>query len=368
MKVLHISNWFPTRSKPYSAQWIRDHIQALEIQGIENDVIHFEVKKSRRFGWRSRIEPFGNRSITWGLPIFSWKIAELLHFFFLLWLFILRKEHRKYDIINFHIAYPQLVYWHLLKGFVDKRIIITEHWSAYHFHFNLPVDSKNLVPIRRIFRQGIPLISVSHSLLKDIKTFSKSDFQGYVVPNVVDVTQFRQTEIGRKNSFFMVSLWAFPKDPLLVLEAFTQFIEWYPDYQLRIGGYGELEEEIKSKIKLIGLENNVIWLGSVTKEEIAMELNLAKAFIHCSHYETFSVVCAEAVTCGCPVIASHVGGIPEVVPKEGNYLVENEPVNFLNAMKKCVLADYRPKPTDYYALSNVGREYAKVLAAVNAEK
>jgi len=49
---------------------------------------------------------------------------------------------------------------------------------------------------------------------------------------------------------------------------------------------------------------------------------ISEAFIHCSQYETFSVVCAEALCCGTPVIASDVGGIKEYIHNRNGILVK----------------------------------------------
>ena len=59
------------------------------------------------------------------------------------------------------------------------------------------------------------------------------------------------------------------------------------------------------------LANNIILLGIQNKESIAEEMQKATAFIHNSNFETFSVVCAEALCCGTPVIVSKLTAIQE---------------------------------------------------------
>lgn len=367
MKVLHITNWFPSSRKPYAAQWIRDHVRALETQGVHNDLIHFEVSRSKKWGWQKSKEAFGNTSILIDLPFFSWKLVEVIHFIFLFWTFVIRRKHKSYDLINFHIAYPQLVHWSKIHKWVKKPVAIIEHWSAYHFNFNLPPNAKSLNTIRRIFHHDLPVLTVSEALLTDIRAFGQSDFQGFVIPNVVDANCFRAADVTREKQFFMVSLWAYPKDPIMALEAFAEFVRSFPDYKMRIAGYGALEQEMQNRINAADLKDHVIWMGPIDKTEIAKEMNRSAAFIHCSHYETFSVVCAEAATIGCPVIASNVGGIPEVVPKKGNYLVENQSKYFLEAMIQIAEGAVSAEPTDHYTLESVGETYHLALKSIIAK-
>ena len=80
------------------------------------------------------------------------------------------------------------------------------------------------------------------------------------------------------------------------------------------------------------LGHNIILLGILNKLSIALEMQQANAFVHASNYETFSVVCAEALCCGTPVIASNVGGIPEFVNESNGILVENNVAAWRSAL------------------------------------
>jgi glycosyltransferase involved in cell wall biosynthesis len=72
-----------------------------------------------------------------------------------------------------------------------------------------------------------------------------------------------------------------------------------------------------------GLAEAVQLVGPQPKTRIASELQRSTAFLHPSAYETFSVVCAEALCCGVPVLASAVGALPELITPASGRLVAN---------------------------------------------
>lgn len=247
------------------------------------------------------------------------------------------KARRKFDIFDFHIAYPLLIHWHLLKRFFKVPILINEHWSAYHFNFHVPLQNK-LYRIKKIFNQNIPVIGVSKSLIDDIKKFAANEnFPTYVLPNIVDKNFLHNQETAsHARIFLMVSQWKWPKNPFTVIKAFSAFVnDGNPDFKLRIAGYGELWAEMKELVSSLKLDEKVFFVGKLSSDQIAHEMSNSMAFLHCSEYETFSVVCAESLCCGTPVIASAVGGIKEFINDTNGVLIPDNSVDsWYRALKK----------------------------------
>ena len=180
MKVLHITSWYPNRVEPKEAMFIQRQIGALDEFVCDQKVIHTRVIQGNLR--LIRYEDFGALHFLLQIPTSRWFIIEF--FSSILTLFVLLKNRaNSYDVLNFHIAYPNLTYWHLIKRFFKPKTVITEHWSAYHFNFGV---NKSLPRVQRVFKQNIPVITVSKALGNDIKQFSGANFVDYTVPNVVE--------------------------------------------------------------------------------------------------------------------------------------------------------------------------------------
>lgn len=325
MKILHITNWYPTNNSPTSAIWIYRHIQSLNTHTQHQKIWHIDVQNGK---WKvsTQNNVYDNNSIIVSIPINIWLLKELVSTIIILWVILVKERETKYDIINIHIAYPLLTFIKYWKILFKTPLVITEHWSAYHFNFGVKNKPKR---IQNIFKNKIPVITVSKALNKDISTFSDIKIPLNVIPNVVDISIFRyKSKTTEYPYLFMLGFWKEPKDPIIIIEAYEKTRicnDFY--FQLIIGGYGVLEIEILKHIEKSSFKNDIKYLGKLNSIEVAFHMNEALAFIHISVYETFSVVCAEAICCGTPVLASKVGGIPEFINESNGYLIKDNNVS-----------------------------------------
>lgn len=103
--------------------------------------------------------------------------------------------------------------------------------------------------------------------------------------------------------------------------------------QLRVVGDGSERQSIEARAQELGLESVVLFLGS--RSDIAALLNDCDAFVLPSLAEGISNTILEALACGKPVIATHVGGNTDLVA-HGEYglIVESEsPIALASALK-----------------------------------
>lgn len=332
IRVLHITNWYPTENNSLDGIWIKNQIECLPDR-VVSDVVHLSVESSVSLKTIKTTVP----GLRWQIPSRSWLLIEIITSLCLAWILLVKVKLSRYDLINFHIAYPLCVFLKIFRFFIKKPIIINEHWSAYHLDFGV-ADPNRLSRVRSIFKPDLTLITVSKALATDIFKFSgKENLNFHVVPNVVDTNVFR-FESQPIKALFMASYWKSPKEPIIALQAFVKHRVKYPHSKLRIAGDGPLRTTMLDYIQDNDLQDHVTWLGRLESQKLAYEMQCAIAFVHISRYETFSVVCAEAICCGTPVIASAVGGIPEFIDASNGYLLDNnDPTEVINAMEMMLI-------------------------------
>ncbi len=102
-----------------------------------------------------------------------------------------------------------------------------------------------------------------------------------------------------------------PKNHQAFLESLVLVREKFPDLLVLIVGIGELEESIRKKVSELGLEESVLFMGS--RRDVPVILKALDALVIPSLWEGLPIVLLEALVSGTPVIATRVGGIPDVV-------------------------------------------------------
>lgn len=123
--------------------------------------------------------------------------------------------------------------------------------------------------------------------------------------------------------------------PSLLL-AFKQFLKDIkrPYFLLCIGSTYWIDSSIEKLIQDLGLKEYVVFKDAMAQNELLTYYKGALAFVSPSLYEGFGMTFLEAMSAGCPIIGSAVGGIPEVVDHSGVLVDPRSKVALAKAMKK----------------------------------
>lgn len=94
-----------------------------------------------------------------------------------------------------------------------------------------------------------------------------------------------------------------------------------PDINLRIAGTGSQQEELKELAKELNLKN-VEFIGFKSGKDLEDEYtNCIASILPCNWFENFGVALLESFISGKPIIASNIGGIPEIIDHGQNGLL-----------------------------------------------
>ena len=335
-KILHITNWYPNPWHAHEGIFIKNQLDAFS-EISDSAIVNIQSRKSETFFTFCHKKYNNNEE---GVFILSSTPWQRLHEFFttILLIYVLfKKKANEFDLIHVHIAYPLLVHYWILKYIIKKPILISEHWSAYHYNFYLEHDNKNLNSIKSIFRNKLPLITVSKSLLNDITRFSGTfQFNNSIIPNFINDV-FLESEILKNlqttPTFFTVNLWRDIKNPFPMLKAFALLSSSEYDFNLIIGGYGPLLEKMVDYVKSSSLAHHTQFLGKMDSHQICESLKISDAYLFSSEYETFSVACAQALCTGTPLIGPMIDAISEyATPLDWKVVEQNDVNNWYSAL------------------------------------
>jgi len=91
---------------------------------------------------------------------------------------------------------------------------------------------------------------------------------------------------------------------------------------------------IKEKVKELGLENNFLYLGFVSNDELTQLYQRALALVMPTFFGPTNIPVYEAFTLGCPVITSDIDGVRDQVGDAGVLVDPCSPEQLTNAIKK----------------------------------
>jgi len=86
----------------------------------------------------------------------------------------------------------------------------------------------------------------------------------------------------------------------------------FPNIKSKIVGEGELEKELKGLAQTHGLQENVVFTGSLNRRDTLAEMAKSKALVHTSQFESFGMVLIEALSQKTKVFSTPVGIAPEI--------------------------------------------------------
>jgi len=225
------------------------------------------------------------------------------------------------EILHAHYAFPHATSAWLAKQMVNRddfRVVTTLHGTDITL---IGQDPSYRSITEFSIQRSDGLTAVSDYLRREtIARFNVPEDRIRVIPNFVDLDLYKRdthpchrskfSETGEK-IVMHISNFRPVKRVEDVVRVFSRIQRRIPSRLVLIGDgpdRGRVEEVAREE----GVAARVIFLGK--QESVAELLACADLFVLPSSTESFGLVALEAMACGVPVIATRIGGVPEVVP------------------------------------------------------
>lgn len=234
-------------------------------------------------------------------------------------------------------AFPDGVASIILAKQIGIPAVIKVHGSDINMHLLHPLRAKQIL---WAMNNAQAVITVSKALARNLTTLGVPESKIHTIYNGLDHEMFRprdqlkaKTELKldtNRNLILFIGNLKIEKGCLELLTSFLAIENEIPDTDLCYIGVGKEHATIASVVEKNGLERRIFLLGSMDHQDLCKWIAASSVVALPSHNEGVPNVLLEAMACGKPVVATKVGGIPEIVEDVAGILIEPHDERALN--------------------------------------
>ena len=233
-----------------------------------------------------------------------------------------RCEHQRapIDVLHAHQLFPAGYAAAVVGSRLGIPVVCTAHGSDVHTH---PDRNRGIARYTRAALRSVDrVVAVSADLARRIALLEPRSAPVDVIYNGIDPDRFGTVDdrvalrhrlglpIGG-TGICTVSRLADAKGIPELVNAFRTVLKANRDTWLVVVGDGPLRSRLRSWAR--ELDGHLVVAGPIAHAQVPEYLNAADVFALPSHQEGVPVAMLEAMACGLPVVATAVGGIPEVI-------------------------------------------------------
>ncbi|UTV30459.1 glycosyltransferase family 4 protein [Photobacterium atrarenae] len=199
----------------------------------------------------------------------------------------------------------------ILAAYLARRRAVVSHHGVYIYSNEFSHYIKGM--IKRLLCRPMNNISVSNFVAREIGGKQKVILNGYR-----DDLFFPPQHKPNPRTFIFCGRLVPDKGVDLLISAFSQVHQTYPDASLVIIGDGCERGKLTSQVNQYNLSHRVTFLGSQALPKVGEQLRQSTCLVVPSRWnEPFGIVALEGLASGCEVIATARGGLPEALGGHG---------------------------------------------------
>jgi len=351
MKILTFSTLYPNAARSNHGIFVETRLRHLLASGLVESRVVAPVpwfpSRNARFGEYANHASAPCKELRHGIQVLHPRYALLPKIGMTLAPFLLAYSVKlviervlaqyPFDLIDAHYFYPDGVAAILLGRHFGKPVVITARGSDVNL---IPRYQLPRAMIRWAARRAAGMITVSHALRDKLVELGVPAGRIEVLRNGVDLQLFRPVDregwrrrLGlRRTTLLSVGNLLPLKGHDLAIQALRRF----PEMDLIIIGRGPERAALGELARASGVSDRVTFAGVMAQEDLRHYYCAADALILASSREGWANVLLESMACGTPVVASNVGGTPEVVtaPEAGVLMAERTPEALAVAVRR----------------------------------
>lgn len=349
--ILILSSWYPTTAQPFLGNFIERQAQLLSRSHSVTVVVanaHAERKKlkltqNNSKGFREiRVEHPAAKSLIGKRQV---QKKALLKAF---------ENIPRPDLIIGNVLLPKGWHFVLAKKYFKAPLFYVEHGSYFRKLPRKKWSWKDKYMLRLVKKSADEIIAVSGFLKKDMSTlFPKREIR--IIGNHVDEKLFTLQPKAKSygTRFLHIStLDKSTKNPKGIIEAFRLLLGKDSDATLTIVS-DEDYSEWKQLVSKYGMDGSVHFSGPLVWEEVPAYYHQADALVLFSEYESFSIVLAEALSTGTPLITTKVGLAADLPEQLALFVKPDDVVGLAGAMQQLSSG----KSFDQEELAEYGKQF-----------
>jgi glycosyltransferase involved in cell wall biosynthesis len=275
------------------------------------------------------------------------------------------------DTVNLHFPDAQIGPVLLLRRFFSFRLVVSLHGGDVERWLTDGRSSASwgcLERLRRVLRAADAVTACSRYLLRRAALVEPSIHgKSYAIHNGIDLKQFTGVDKYAHPRPYLLAYGrlTYKKGFDLLLGAFSDAALRYPDLDLILAGDGEERRALEELCKELGLNSRVVFYGRANVAEVALLLRGCRVVVVPSRQEPFGLVALETLACGRPLVATRVGGLPEIVEAVPGALVtfaEPEAADLGRAIVSALqVKAAEPRALDRFSRHRMADAYERVL-------